>query len=115
MTRDLMRGDMPNFAVEDWTVVEEGGSGEIVSALFLISQTWSYGGIEIPVGRIELVATHPDYRRRGLVRVQMEVVHEWSRQRGELMMGITGIPWYYRQFGYEMAAEHRGGTDGAVG
>jgi hypothetical protein len=30
-------------------------------------------------------------------------VHRWSAARGELVQGITGIPWYYRQFGYEMA------------
>jgi hypothetical protein len=30
-------------------------------------------------------------------------VHQWSAERGELMQAITGIPYYYRQFGYEMA------------
>ncbi|MDQ3699803.1 MAG: GNAT family N-acetyltransferase, partial [Chloroflexota bacterium] len=49
--------------------------------------------------------THPEYRRRGLVRRQMEVVHRWSAERGELMQAITGIPWYYRQFGYEMTLQ----------
>jgi hypothetical protein len=38
-----------------------------------------------------------------LVRAQFEEVHRWSAERGELVQGITGIPWYYRQFGYEMA------------
>lgn len=54
------------------------------------------------MGRPELVGTHLDYRNRGLVRAQMEVVHQWSAERGELTQGITGIPYYYRQFGYEM-------------
>ena len=114
ITRDLMKGGMPGFAVQDWTLVVDSETGEIVSTLYLVSQTWSYRGIEIPAGRVELVATHPDYRRRGLVRRQMQVVHEWSRRRGELMMGISGIPWYYRQFGYEMALEHRGGRAGPL-
>ncbi len=111
-TLDLMRGRLPGTDASDFTVVEDTNTGAIVSSLNLISQTWSYGGIEFDVGRIELVATHPDYRRRGLVREQMEVVHRWSAERGELVQSITGIPWYYRQFGYEMALESAGGRVG---
>lgn len=102
-TRDLMERPHPTFAPDDFTLVEDVRTGNIVSALCLISQTWSYGGIEFGVGRPELVGTHPDYRRRGLVRAQFEVIHDWSAGRGEMVQAITGIPWYYRQFGYEMA------------
>ena len=109
-TLDLMSGGLPGFSPEDFTVVED--TGAIVSTLNLISQTWTYGGIEFGVGRIELVGTHPDYRRRGLVRAQMQVAHEWSAARGHTVQGITGIPWYYRQFGYEMALENMGGRVG---
>ncbi len=101
--RDLMECPHPTFQPGDFTLVEDTTGGEIVSSLCLISQTWSYGGVEFGVGRPELVGTHPDYRRRGLVRAQMEVIHGWSEARGERVQAITGIPWYYRQFGYEMA------------
>jgi len=100
---DLMSGTHPTFDVGDFTVVEDTATGDIVSCLCLISQTWSYGGVPLGVGRPELVGTHPDYRNRGLIRAQFEVVHEWSAERGERMQAITGIPWFYRQFGYEMA------------
>ena len=111
-TRDMASGGMPGFDPSDFTIVEDSATGVIASSLNLISQTWTYGGVEFGVGRIELVATHPNYRRRGLVRAQMEVVHEWSAARGEMVQAITGIPWYYRQFGYEMALEHAGGRSG---
>ena len=111
-TRDLMKGDHPTIKLDDFTIVEDTNTGAIVSSSILISQTWSYGGIEVGVGRPELVGTHPDYRRRGLVRAQLEVIHEWSAKRGEKMQAITGIPWYYRQFGYEMAMTLRGGRVG---
>ncbi|MBA3533659.1 MAG: GNAT family N-acetyltransferase [Ardenticatenales bacterium] len=107
-TRDLMAGTHPTFPPEDFMVVEDTRNGAIVSALNHISQRWSYGSIEFAVGRPELVATHPDYRRRGLVRAQMEMSHQWSVERGEVLQVITGIPWYYRQFGYEMGLEHAG-------
>ena len=111
--RELMSGAHPTFTAGDFTIVETA-SGEIVSSLSLISQTWTYGGLPFGVGRVELVSTHPDYRRRGLVRRQMDVVHKWSAERGELIQGITGIPNFYRQFGYEMALDLGGGRAGSV-
>lgn len=100
--RDLLNGAHPTFKPKDFTIVEDTGTGAIVSSLNHISQRWTYAGIEFGVGRPELVGTLPAYRRKGLVRLQMEVSHQWSRERNELVQGITGIPYYYRQFGYEM-------------
>ena len=114
-TRDLMAGNLPGFAPGDFTVVEDARTGEIVSTLNLISQTWSYEGIEFPVGRVDAVVTDRDYRRRGLSRAQMELLHRWSADRGEKVIGITGIPWYYRQFGYELAFHWQGGRRGYAG
>ena len=100
-TQDLMRGDHPTTKADDFIVVTDV-DGRIISSLNLISQTWAFDGIPFPVGRPELVATLPEFRRRGLVRRQMEIIHRKSAARGELVTAITGIPWYYRQFGYEM-------------
>lgn len=100
--RDLMERPHPTFDVGDITIVEDARTGTIVSSLCLISQTWSYGGVPYGVGRPELVGTQSDYRRRGLVRAQFDVIHRWSAERGEMLQSITGIPYFYRQFGYEM-------------
>ena len=105
-TRDLFESPHPTFRAErDVTVVEDSATGRIVSALFLIPQFWSYAGVPMAVGQPELIATHPAYRRRGLVRSQFGVVHEWSRAAGHLWQFISGIPWYYRQFGYAYAID----------
>ncbi|MBI3971601.1 MAG: GNAT family N-acetyltransferase [Chloroflexi bacterium] len=109
---DLLARPHPTMRPEDFTVVEHAPTGTIVSSLNLIPQTWSYGGIELPTGRVEMVGTLPEYRRRGLVRRQFDVVHTWSAARGQLLLGITGIPWYYRQFGYEMAMTLGGARSG---
>ncbi|MCB2214103.1 GNAT family N-acetyltransferase [bacterium] len=111
-TRDLIEGKCPTVTADDTTIVENTTNGEIVSTCTLIAQTWSYKGIPFKVGRPELVGTHPDFRRRGLVRAQFEVMHEWSAARGELALAITGIPYYYRLFGYEMALDVSGGRQG---
>ena len=102
-TRDLLSGSHPTFQPDDFTVVEESSTGRIVSTMNLISQVWSYEGIKFGVGRPELVGTLPEFRSRGLVRLQFEEIHRWSAARGEMLQAITGIPYYYRQFGYEMA------------
>lgn len=107
--RDLLTKLHPTFSPQDFTVVEDTRSGEIVSSLSLISQTWSYEGVRFGFGRPELVGTADAYRNKGLIRAQFEVAHQWSAQRGELAQGITGIPYYYRQFGYEMTVDIGGG------
>lgn len=107
--RDLLTRPHPTFGEGDFTVVEDPATGKIVSCCCLISQTWAYGGIPFKVGRPELVGTDPEYRNRGLIRSQFDLLHQWSAERGELIQVITGIPYYYRQFGYEMAVDLGGG------
>jgi hypothetical protein len=50
-----------------------------------------------------------------LIRKQFEVVHRWGDEWGQQAQVILGIPWYYRQFGYEYAVAYGGfravGTD----
>ena len=111
-TRELLNGSHPTFGASDFMIVEEAATGRIVSSMCLISQTWTYDGIPFGVGRPELVGTEPAYRKRGLVRAQFEVMHALSAQRGEMVQAITGIPFYYRQFGYEMAMGLGGGRLG---
>lgn len=111
-THDLLTRPHPTFHADDFTLVVEQTSGKIVSAMNLISQTWSYEGLPFGMGRPELVGTLSEYRKRGLVRVQFEEIHKWSEERGELIQGITGIPFYYKLFGYEMGLELNGGRMG---
>jgi hypothetical protein len=110
--RDLLTRPHPTVDHGDFTIVEDTHTGRIISSLNLISQTWTYAGIPFGVGRPEVVGTLPDYRKRGLVRLQFEEVHAWSRDRGQLVQVITGIPYYYRQFGYEMTLDLQGGRVG---
>jgi N-acetylglutamate synthase-like GNAT family acetyltransferase len=102
-TRDLMNGRHPTTGPDDFTVVVDTNNGhKIISSMVLISQTWNYDGIPFGVGRPELVGTDENYRRRRLVRHQFDVIHAKSAAKGEMVQAITGIPWYYRLFGYEM-------------
>jgi hypothetical protein len=111
-TRDLMDGRHPTCQASDFTVVEDTATGQIVSTMNLISQIWTYAGIPFKVGRPELVGTLPEYRNRGLVRAQFEAIHARSAERSEMVQAITGIPYYYRIFGYDMPLDLSGGRAG---
>ena len=102
-TYDLLSGRHPLISPGDFALVEDTRRRTIVSATCLLTQTWEYEGIPFPIGRPEVVATAPDYRNRGLVRAIFELIHARSVAQGHMAQGITGIPYYYRQFGYEYA------------
>jgi hypothetical protein len=103
--RSMFKGHHPLISANDFAVVEHGPSGAIVSGAMLLRQPVVFGGIGISMGRPEMVATLADYRKRGLVRAVFELIHARSEASGDLFQGITGIPYYYRQFGYEYAAD----------
>lgn len=107
-TRDLMSGNHPTTTAVDFTVVVDSQQ-RIVSSIGHISQQWQYDGLPFNIGRPELVGTDEAYRRLGLVRQQLALIHQKSAARGEWVQFITGIAWYYRQFGYEMCVPLFGG------
>ena len=80
--RGLMSGHHPTVKASDFTLVEDTHTNKIVSSMCLISQTWAYRGIPFKLGRPEVVVTEPEYRRRGLVRKQFEVIHALSAAKG---------------------------------
>ncbi len=110
--RDLVEKPHPTFGAGDFTLIEEQATGRLVSSLNHISQIWTYDGLPFKVGRPELVGTLPEFRKRGLVRAQFEEIHRWSADRGEMVQAITGIPFYYRLFGYEMCVDLDGSRSG---
>ncbi len=106
---DMLGGSHLTGRPDDFLYVEEAATGRIVSSMGLFSATWTYDGIPFQVGQPDVVSTSPAFRRRGLVAAQFAEIHAWSARQGHLMQVIPGIPWYYRQFGYEYALNLEGG------
>jgi hypothetical protein len=105
-TRDLMSEKHPTTSLADFVIVEDpAANNKIVSTSCLIPQTWYYEGIPFATGQPELIGTDEKYRRRGLCQKVMEVIHQLGDAHGHQMQYITGIPWFYRQFGYEFVME----------
>lgn len=99
---EMFHGRHPLGVPEDFAVVADA-SNRIVAATFLMRMPIEYAGVTVQGGRPEVVATHPDMRNRGFIRKIFQLIHARSTRRGDLVQGITGIPYYYRQFGYEYA------------
>ena len=97
----------PLMEAGDCAVVEDTSRPDrpIVATACLWRQRWSYGGIAFGIGRPEYIGTLVEYRNRGLIRGLIEMLHARSTARGDLVQAITGIPYYYRQFGYEYALD----------
>ena len=93
----------PDTSLDDLIFVQDEKSGKAVSTLCLIPWTWRCEDVEIPVGEMGIVGTLKEYRNRGLIRKQVELFKQRLRERGCLLSQIQGIPYYYRQFGYEYA------------
>src|SRR5262249_30383204 len=105
-----MSGTFPLMGPGDVAVVEDTCAPDrpIVACAGLWRETWEYAGVPFEVGRPEDVATHPDYRNRGLVRAMFELLHARCAAEGRPVQAITGIPHIYRQLGYEYALAVRG-------
>lgn len=109
LLRELTSGRHPLVGIEDFVYVEDTASGKIVASSCLMHGEWEYDGVPFRIGRPEHVVTDPDYRNRGLIRAIFGALHERSAAHGEVAQVITGIPYFYRQFGYEYALDLEGG------
>ncbi len=83
--------------------VENDKTGEIVSSICLIPWKWKYDSIELDVGEMGIVGTLEPYRCRGLIRAQSNYLKKLIREGNYDISIIQGIPYFYRQFGYEYA------------
>ncbi|HYX50866.1 MAG TPA: GNAT family N-acetyltransferase, partial [Ktedonobacteraceae bacterium] len=108
--RQHMSGDFPLMGPGDYAVIEDTTrvGNPLVACTCLWRLEWEYEDIPFGVGQPEFVVTHPDYRNRGLIRKLFEMLHARSEAEGHLAQAITGILYFYRQFGYEYALELEG-------
>ncbi len=93
----------PQIEPDGWLFVEDEGSGEAVATLGLMPLVWRYWPVSVPVAELGFVATRPAYRRRGLQRALSAAFDRVALANGYTLAAIEGIPYFYRQFGYEYA------------
>lgn len=89
------------MTLRDFFVIKD--CGRMVSTLNLIPVTWSVGGVLLKVAEMGLVGTLPGYRGKGLIRRLIGEFHADVEDHGYDLAVIEGIPYFYRQFGYDYA------------
>ncbi|MHA2396639.1 MAG: GNAT family N-acetyltransferase, partial [Candidatus Thorarchaeota archaeon] len=102
----------PRFSWENWEnsfIIVSAESGEVVSGVFLLENTWTLDGIELSSAEMEAVGTLEAYRYRGHMHLLNEVFELRVSQLKPVIQAIAGIPFFYRIFGYEYAANLGGG------
>ncbi|KAF8948139.1 hypothetical protein BGZ47_006247 [Haplosporangium gracile] len=105
--RRLLSGKTAAMSEYDYALVEDTanmakGLNPIVACVALHNVPAYYGSVNLVFGKPELIATEPSYRNKGLIRRLMhEMIHPASEARGHVLQFIPGIPYFYRQFGYE--------------
>lgn len=102
MTRALIV-DHPSTRPEHWLFVEEEASRAIVSTLCLLPWTLRYQDVTLRAGEMGIVGTLEAYRGQGLIRALNERFSELLDEGQFDLSHIQGIPYFYRQFGYEYA------------
>ena len=95
----------PETVLDNYWLVEDVTTGEIVSTTCLIPWNCYFAGVDLRIAQLELVLTRPDYRGRGLVRAQINLFEQIAKARGFDLCIIWGIPYYYRQYGYSYALD----------
>jgi predicted acetyltransferase len=91
----------PQMKLSDFFVIKH--HGKMVACLNIIPSKWSIGGVPLKAAELACVATLPEHRHIGLQRRLMSECHKQIAEQGYDLSAIEGIPFYYRQFGYEYA------------
>jgi predicted N-acetyltransferase YhbS len=93
----------PHADPTNWFLVEDTATRQVVASLGLIPWQLRYEGIKLRAAEMGVVGTLEPYRNRGLQRALNARFDHMLRVGGYLLSHIQGIPFFYRQFGYEYA------------
>lgn len=99
-TCDRLLRHFPGIRHDCCWIIEEEQTGAIIATSCLIPWEVSFGGVILRAAMLEMVLSHPHYRRQGLIRKLISRFHEAAGAGQYDLCIITGIPYYYRQFGY---------------
>ncbi len=105
ITVEILLHHHPEISYDDFLLVEDKETGELVSSVCLIPWHIRYGGVPLTAAMLEMVITHREYRGRGLVRDQINRFHQMVDEQGYDFSLVWGIPYFYRQFGYSYAID----------
>jgi hypothetical protein len=105
LNTNLLLRHLPGSQFDNFQLVADESSGKIVATTCLIPWLFSFEGIPLKAAQLEQVLSHPEYRRHGLVKLQIKRFMQAVAERQFDISFIWGIPYYYRQYGYSYCIE----------
>ncbi len=77
-----------------------GADDQLAAHVTIHDKTVEAGGSSFRVGGVAEVCVHPDYRRRGYVRVMLADLHQWLADKSFDFAMLFGNPEVYTSSGY---------------
>ncbi len=108
-SEDIMRSTAPWFdkhprmTFDDIFIVEDTRTGEVVSHAIQLPGIWILEDLEISMIQMEVVGTREKYRHQGLMKAINEAYDERAEKIQPVFQAVAGIPYFYRELGYEYA------------
>ena len=93
----------PEMNDEHFFMVKKGEKA--VAGSLLIPQVWRLGGVELKVAEMGCVGTDPKYRGKNLQGILNNEFDKYAGEHGFDLCVLAGIPFFYRQFGYQYAVQ----------
>lgn len=93
----------PDMNREHIFMVKQGD--RVVAGLLLIPQVWRLGEAKLKVAEMGCVGTDPVHRRKGVQWILNDEFDKYAIEQGFDLCVLAGIPYFYRQFGYQYAVE----------
>ena len=93
----------PEMTKENYFIIKHGDTA--VAGLVLIPQTWIIDDVELKVAEMGCVGTVPDHRHKGIQWILNNKFDEYAKEHQFDLTALAGIPYFYRQFGYQYALE----------
>jgi predicted N-acetyltransferase YhbS len=98
----------PDLPLSDHFLIMDTKNRKVAAYFCLTRTTCVLNGTEFPVGHMEVVATLPEYRHRGFIRQLNELYEHRVAEYKLPLLVIIGIPYFYRNLGYEYALNFDG-------
>ncbi|MBS3794072.1 MAG: GNAT family N-acetyltransferase [Candidatus Thorarchaeota archaeon] len=93
--------NLPDFSREMNFYIRDTDKDMIVSSLNAIPSTWDYDGVPLKNLELGYVGTLEGYRRRGFMRILYQLFEKHLHDGEYDISTIQGIPYVYRNFGYD--------------
>jgi len=91
----------PFNSIENFAYLEI--DGKIAAMVGFLKYKQQFGEMQVSVGEFTYVGTHPEHRKKGLIKILMNYWFDYAKVKNIELCFLYGIPDFYQQFDFEYA------------